>query len=259
MNGQTVLVYGLGFIVVYVGVGKVVAQCGLPYVRAPMTPHTFASHVVGTDAIGPGGLIAIAATFAIWCDNKPVLATANLHAQRVGGELRGRPRIVTAASVLAMAVCFVLALYLTMAICYNKGGATTGCWEIQGGNIAFFGEYVRKLQNPAGPSVDRLQCMGIGALVMGAVSFLKYRFIWWPVHPIGFCFASGWAISSCAFSIFLTWIVKAIILKVGGMILFRKARPFFLGILLGYVVGIGLCFLVDVIWFPERGHMMHHW
>jgi len=79
------------------------------------------------------------------------------------------------------------------------------------------------------------------------------------VHPIGFCFASGWAISACAFSIFLTWIAKAIILKTGGIILYRKARPFFLGILLGYVLGIGLCFLVDVIWFPAQGHMMHHW
>jgi hypothetical protein len=259
MNGSTLLVFGLGFLVVYVGVGKVVAQCGLAYVRAPMTPHTFVSHTVGTDGIGPAGLIAIAATFAIWCDNKPVLSTATMHAHRVAGELRSRPRIVTAASVLTMAVCFALAIYLTLTICYQKGGATTGCWEIQGGNIAFFGEYVRKLQNPEGPSVARLECLGAGALVMGVLSFLKYRFLWWPVHPIGFCFASGWAISSCAFSIFLTWIAKAIILKTGGMILYRKTRPIFLGLLLGYVVGVGLCFLVDVIWFPTQGHMVHHW
>mgnify|MGYP005837734575 CR=1 FL=1 len=259
MSAPTLLVYGLGFFAVYLGVGKIVAQCGLPYVRAPITPHTFASHVVGTEGIGPGGLIAIAATFAIWCDNKPVLSTATMHAHRVGGEIRGRPRIVTAASILAMAVCFTLAVYLTLAICYQKGGATTGCWEIRGGNIAFFGEYVRKLQNPAPPDAARLQCLGAGAAAMGILSFLKYRFVWWPIHPIGLCFASGWAISSCAFSIFLVWIVKAIILRTGGIILYRKARPFFLGLLLGYVVGIGLSFLVDVIWFPGQGHMMHHW
>ena len=258
MPWQTVLIYGVGFIVVYVGIGKVVAQAGLPYVRAPITPHTFASYSLGSENIGPAGLIAMAATFAIWCDNKPVLSTATMHAHRVGGEMR-RPRLVTGGTVLAAAVCFILALYLTLSICYTKGGVTTGCWEIRGGNIAFFSQYVRKIQNPAGPHAARLQSLGAGALVMAALSFLKYRFVWWPVHPIGFCFAGGWAISSCAFSIFVTWLIKGILLKIGGITLYRKARPFFLGLLLGYVLGVGLCFLVDVIWFPAQGHMMHHW
>ena len=54
-------------------------------------------------------------------------------------------------------------------------------------------------------------------------------------------------------------IIKGILLKIGGMTLYRRARPFFLGLLLGYVLGVGLCFLVDVIWFPSHGHMIHHW
>jgi len=66
-------------------------------------------------------------------------------------------------------------------------------------------------------------------------------------------------IGYCAFTLFLTWLIKVILLKVGGINLFRRARPFFLGLLLGYVVGVGLSFLVDVIWFPGQGHMIHHW
>jgi len=259
MNWTTVLLFGIGFMAVYVGIGKIVAQCGLPYVRAPITPHTFASYTLGPEAIGPTGLIAMAATFAIWCDNKPVLSTATMHTQRVGSEIHTRPRVLTGATVLAMVVCFFLALYLTISICYTKGGVSTGCWEIRGGNIAFFGQYVQKIRNPAGPHWPRLYCLGAGAGVMMVLSFLKYRLVWWPIHPIGFCFAGGWPIASCAFTIFLTWLIKAILLKIGGMILFRKARPFFLGLLLGYVLGVGLCFLVDVVWFPSRGHMIHHW
>ena len=95
--------------------------------------------------------------------------------------------------------------------------------------------------------------------MMLALSFLKYHFAWWPLHPVGMCFAGGWAISSCAFTMFVTWLIKAVLLKVGGIVLFRRARPFFLGLLLGYVLGVGLCFGVDGIWFPARGHMIHHW
>ena len=255
----TLVVYGIGFAAVYVGVGKIVAQCGLIYTRAPIPPQTFVAHSLGSATIGPTALVAIATTFAVWCDNKPVLSTAMVHTHRVGGELKERPRILTHAVALACIVAFFLALYLTMAICHNKGGVNTGCWEIRSGNQTFFNNCAQKVRNPKGPDAARLTCLGIGAAVMGGLSFLKYRFAWWPLHPIGFCFAGGWAISSCAFTLFVTWLIKAVILKVGGIVLFRKARPFFLGLLLGYVLGVGLCFGVDVIWFPARGHMIHHW
>ncbi|MFP4056489.1 MAG: DUF6785 family protein [Candidatus Brocadiia bacterium] len=259
MGWLTVLVFGVGFVAVYVGIGKIVAQCGLPYVRGPIPPQSFVSRALGSEMIGPTGLIAIAATFAIWCDNKPVLATSTMHTHRLASEMKSRPRILGPAAVLAMVVCFSVALYLTITICYNKGGVTTGCWEIRGGNIAFFGEYVRKMRNPEGTHWPRMWCLGIGAGVMSVLCVLKYRFVWWPLHPIGFPIAGGWAIASCAFTIFLTWLIKALMLRVGGIMLFRRARPFFLGLLLGYVLSIGLFFLVDVIWFPTGGHMMHHW
>ena len=170
----------------------------------------------------------------------------------------GKNRFLEALIILFL-LALSFALYLTLSICYAKGGVTTGCWEIRGGNIAFFDQYVQKIRNPAGPDWARLTHLGIGAAVMLLLSFLKYRFVWWPIHPIGLCFAGGWAISSCAFTIFVTWLLKLILLKIGGMTLYRKARPFFLGLLLGYVLGVGLCFLVDVIWFPSQGHMIHHW
>ena len=258
MNWPTILLFAIGWFAVYIGIGKVVAQCGLPYVRAPITPHTFTSYTLGTEQIGPAGLIALAASFMVWCDNKPVLSTATMHSYRVGGELR-RPRGLVPAMAWTMLVCFVLALYLTITICYYRGGVTTNCWEIIGGNRTFFGVYVRKLQNPAGTDWARMQHLAGGAAFVALLSFLKYRYAWWPIHPIGFCFAAGWAISSCAFTIFVTWLIKSILLRIGGIAAYRKARWFFLGLLLGYVIGVGVSFLVDVIWFPGRGHMIHHW
>ena len=259
MNGLTVVVFGIGFGAVYLGIGKIVAQCGLPYVRATIPPHSFVSYTLGSQAIGPAGLIALASTFAVWCDNKPVLATSMMHTQRVGTEMKSRTHVLTGATVLSMVVCFALAVYLTIAICYRKGGVTTGCWEIVGGNRWFFDKYVQKIHNPEGPHWARLRCMGIGAGIMSGLTFLKYRFAWWPLHPVGFAIGGGGAVSWCSFTLFLTWLIKAILLKVGGIMLFRKARPFFLGLLLGYVLGIGLGFLVDVLWFPAHGHMLHHW
>ena len=60
-----------------------------------------------------------------------------------------------------------------------------------------------------------------------------------------------------ALSVFLAWMVKTVILRIGGIQLYRKSQPFFLGIICGYVTGIALCLLIDVIWFPGQGHGLY--
>ena len=98
------------------------------------------------------------------------------------------------------------------------------------------------------------------AAICGALIYLRYRFVWWPLHPIGFTVSgTTWPIRVSVFSIFLTWLVKLVILKIGGNRLYTRSRPFFLGMLVGYVVGVAISFVVDVIWFPGEGHMVHHW
>jgi hypothetical protein len=47
-----------------------------------------------------------------------------------------------------------------------------------------------------------------------------------------------------------------ILLRTGGIVLYRKAAPFFFGLMLGYFTGVGISFAVDCIWFPERGHSL---
>ncbi len=46
------------------------------------------------------------------------------------------------------------------------------------------------------------------------------------------------------FGIFLAWLVKAIVLRYGGVVLYRKVRPLFVGLILGTCVGVGGASLV---------------
>jgi len=69
---------------------------------------------------------------------------------------------------------------------------------------------------------------------MSTLLFLRHRFIWWPLHPIGFPIANTYTIVSYGwFSIFLAWLFKTIILKYGGISIYRALLPFFLGLVLG--------------------------
>jgi predicted membrane protein len=100
---------------------------------------------------------------------------------------------------------------------------------------------------------------GLGAAEAGLLVALRNRFPWWPVHPLGLAFQYTWGPQVYSFSIFLTWFAKLLLLRIGGIGLYRRAAPFFIGLALGYVVGVGTSAAVDFIWFPDGGHPVHTW
>ena len=52
---------------------------------------------------------------------------------------------------------------------------------------------------------------------------------------------------------------KSIIMAVGGVTLYRRSKPAFLGLLVGYTAGVVLSFLIDALWWPGEGHLVHYW
>ena len=58
---------------------------------------------------------------------------------------------------------------------------------------------------------------------------------------------------------FLTWAIKYTVLKVGGYELYRRSRVLFMGLLFGYVAGVGASLVMDVLFFYGEGHRVHHW
>jgi hypothetical protein len=45
----------------------------------------------------------------------------------------------------------------------------------------------------------------------------------------------------------------------GGAQLYRKAMPLFIGLMVGYVFGVSVCSVMDILWFPAQGHVVHTW
>ena len=41
--------------------------------------------------------------------------------------------------------------------------------------------------------------------------------------------------------------------------LYRKARPFFLGLIVGHTSAVIVSFVIDVVFFPGAGHRIHPW
>ena len=86
---------------------------------------------------------------------------------------------------------------------------------------------------------------------------LQSRFSWWPIHPLGVMLMFEWFVSIYLVDIFLVWLIKVVVLKFGGIGVYRKSKPIAYGLIVGYVFAMACCFAVDYVWFPGGGHYVH--
>jgi hypothetical protein len=72
-----------------------------------------------------------------------------------------------------------------------------------------------------------------GAVVMLVLVICYHRFYWWPIHPIGYLTAYSSAMWILWFSFFTGWLFNALCMRYGGVVLFKKLRNFFIGLIIG--------------------------
>jgi hypothetical protein len=95
---------------------------------------------------------------------------------------------------------------------------------------------------PAEPSVPGLVAMLLGGGFTLLLMALRHRFLWFPLHPAGYALSlSPWNATWYWFSVLVGWLLKVLVLKCGGLRAYRRARPFFIGIVLGE-------FMMGAVW-----------
>ena len=75
-------------------------------------------------------------------------------------------------------------------------------------------------------------------MITTLMMLIRTKFLWWPLHPLGYAMANSWGMANLWCCLFVAWFLKAVILKQGGLQSYRRAIPFFLGLALGdYILG----------------------
>jgi hypothetical protein len=119
-----------------------------------------------------------------------------------------------------------------------------------------FNGAVGYVRDPFGLKRERAWWSLLGFVTCGLTALLRYTLPWWPFHPIGFVTATTYPAKRMPFSILIAWFSKLVILRTGGINLYRRTSPLFFGLMLGYFVGVGISFIVDCIWFQGQGHSL---
>jgi hypothetical protein len=200
-------------------------------------------------------MTSLAFSYAWLCDQICEFMPFAANAAHLDSSKRLGRRALLQAMAIAAPVGILVSVFYTIYLGYRHGAFNWDEWAFSGGGAqAPFENLVSKLENPFGPDTRRLAMMAIGAVVGGAIIAARYRFPGVLLHPLGFAVASVIQVTWCMLSIFLAWLIKLVIIKLGGLQLFRKARPFFIGLILGQMTGAAMVAVIDYVFFMGQGH-----
>ena len=258
MDAIVIFPFLFAVFVLYLGITRIVVEGGLVFVRGPIVAQSFAVHTLGSMAISPQGLTALGMSYCWQHELKGFFMASIAHGARLVHEARIPRRRFVAAVALSTVVALGVSIWYILALGYREGAYNFGWWIFRRGATIPYDTIAGKMANPFPTDWGRLLFMGIGGAAMGALTFLRYRFPKWPVNPIGLPVSSTYASQMFFFSVFLGWLAKMLVIRVGGIGLYHRMRPFFYGVILGGFTGMGVSFVMDMIWFSGGdGHRLY--
>lgn len=205
---------------------------------AQIDPHHLIVAAFGTRRLGAGTLTVFTLYMHFSRANRTHPMPEQLEALKISERQNINPRHTAVAILLATLIGAVTIFWLLLDN-YYRHGAESGYYmgpTIQWGH--FYNRLEGWLTSPQEPDQPALAFMGGGLGMTVLLMFLRARFIWWSLHPLGYVMASSWGMWNLWCCLFVTWGLKAAILRYGGLNAYRRAIPFFLGLALGdYMAG----------------------
>lgn len=240
------LVFLFGAFVIFVGLTRIVVEGGVAEGVASTISSSALVSGFGATSLSPTGITALAFTYVWSADIRTFLMASCANGLKLAQENLHRKRPLFWAIVLAVVVSLVGSIWMIMKMSYAYGGINLNGWFFGGGPLAPFNYITDKLNSPHGVVWGGWAYTGLGAGIMALLMIARQRLLWWPLHPLGFPIGAVWIMDQVWFSIFLAWLIKAVVLKYGGPKLYRATRPFFLGMILGQFVCAGAWNLIDL-------------
>jgi hypothetical protein len=223
------------YFVVCLTLARIRAEAGPAWAFGPdRDPHDVLISAGGTGAFTRRTLAVLGSLSWFFADVRFSPLPSQMESLKIGDAIQVRQRSLAWVLLLATLVAIVAGFFACLHVGYDLGWATAKtygagrwmasyAWDL-GAN------WIRTVTDPATPD---LPYFTFGAVFVLFLQLMRQRFLWWPFHPVGYIMAHTGASYSFWAHYVLAWGAKFLLLRYGGMRLYRRALPFVVGLILG--------------------------
>ncbi len=233
--GMTPL-FAIAFIAGYIGISIAVSR-----IRAELGSPVHDLHKIGPEVIlaesfapprvGKGNLVMFSFFWSITRAHRSHPMPHQLEGMKLGEQTGTPQRGLSIAMVIATVFGIALGWVFLVEMGHRWGGT-----RISGKGWEAFSRLDGWLRRDADMNWYTIAGVLAGYAFTTGLAIMRSRFAWWPFHPAGFAVSGSWSMALFAPSIFVAWVLKAIILRYKGMTSYKPATFFFYGLILGEFV-----------------------
>ena len=228
------LEFGVFIFIIALVMARSTAEAGMLMTETSFRPIDLYRMFAPVHTIGPENMTMLAFfDGAFLRDQRGLLLTGFLDGLKISDGVNVRRRAFLPVFVIAILAALVLAGAIHLWLPYNRGGLALYSYVYRGNNLWAFSEYQVHLGGPTELTWQAPAFFAVGLIVTVFLSYMRAMIYWWPLHPLGYALCISWTMSVFWFSCFVAWMIKGLLLRYGGMRLYAKARPWFLGMVLG--------------------------
>ena len=140
--------------------------------------------------------------------------------------------------LLSTVVAIVIGMFTLLQIYYDRGASSA---KVGSDSVWLAGTAWNRLgnwvSNPRPVEAATFLKTGVSAGIVLLLTGARTLWFGFPLHPIGYLFAASFALEWGMWNVILvTWLIKALVVRYGGLHLYRRSVPFFFGLALGDAV-----------------------
>ncbi|MBI1928297.1 hypothetical protein HYR99_29140 [Candidatus Poribacteria bacterium] len=243
-GGMSIWGYAI-FIVIYlsivVGLTRMRAELGPPiHAIGYVTPQYLMISMLGTRRLRAGNLTMLSLMNWLSGASYASFRTHPMPDQLEAFKLAERTRISNRTMLIVLVIASIVGIESSLILypyTIYKEGVAAGSEQIHAGGADAYNFLSSWLVQPKPTDWLAMTVLGLTFFLNLGIMFLRARFVWCPLHPAGYVIGVAPGTTDLIwFPLMIAMIAKWIVLKQGGIKAYRRAMPFFIGLVLGEAV-----------------------
>ncbi len=228
----SIMVVGAFFLFMMVAT-RVICQGGIAYFTLTAAPIDGLMAFFGPKAFSHVGIVVAGVLQKmLFVDLRESLMPSLFHARKATDKIANGKRVF-GAIMITLAIGIVVSFVAMMALCYKFGIRELQFDWATRTTLAVYDNIYTLIESPVESGRWVTVFTITGAVLMSVLVIGYHRFYWWPIHPIGYLTAYSSAMWHLWFSFCVGWLCNALCMRYGGVLLFKKVRYFFIGLIIG--------------------------